>query len=144
VDDLKNTLFCRAEDLSLIETVMQKNKFKSHCELIAPLDCMMWDRKLILALFSFDYTWEIYTPASKRKYGYYVLPLLYNDRFIGRLEAVADKKTSTLVVKNIWYENGVKQNKRIKTAIENCIARFAKFNECKSISLLESTKNLNI
>jgi len=93
----------------------------------------MWDRKLILALFGFDYTWEIYTPASKRKYGYYVLPLFYNDNFIGRLEAVADKKTCTLVVKNIWYENSVKQSKRIKTAIENCITRFAKFNECTDI-----------
>jgi len=134
VEDLKYALFCRSEDISIIETVLQKDEFKPRCELIAPLDCMMWDRKLILALFGFDYSWEIYTPADKRKYGFYVLPLLYGDKFIGRLEAVADRKTCTLTVKNIWYENGIKQNKRMKTAVENCIARFAKFNECNKIS----------
>ncbi|HBL83318.1 MAG: hypothetical protein A2Y17_05495 [Clostridiales bacterium GWF2_38_85] len=134
VEDLKDNLFCRAEDLSLIETVLQKDKFKPRCELIAPLDCMMWDRKLIRALFGFDYTWEIYTPADKRKYGFYVLPLLYCDNFIGRLESVANKKTSTLTVKNIWYEDSVKQNNIIRTAIEKCIKRFAKFNECNKIN----------
>lgn len=140
VESLKDTLFCQAEDLSLIETVLQKDKFKPRCELIAPLDCMMWDRKLILALFDFDYTWEIYTPADKRKYGFYVLPLLYNDNFIGRLEAVADKKTHTLIVKNIWYEDSVKHTARMKAAIENCIKRFAKFNECDEYYIGQTPK----
>lgn len=134
VEDLKDILFCRAEDLSLIETVLQKDKFKPRCELIAPLDCMMWDRKLILALFGFDYSWEIYTPADKRKYGFYVLPLLYGGNFIGRVEAVADKKTNTLTVKNIWYEDRVKQTKKLLTAIKRCINRFAQFNDCNKIN----------
>jgi len=133
VEDLKYSLFCRAEDIPIIETVLREDKFKPRCELIAPLDCMMWDRKLIFALFGFDYTWEIYTPANKRKYGFYVLPLLYGDKFIGRLEAVADRNTGTLTVKNIWYEDGVKQDKKIKTAVGNCIKRFAEFNECDKI-----------
>ena len=133
VKDLKDILFCRMEDLSLIETVLQKDRFKPRCELIAPLDCMMWDRKLILALFGFDYSWEIYTPADKRKYGFYVLPLLYNDNFIGRMEAIADKKTSTLTVKNIWYEDNIKQTKKLLAAIEICINRFAEFNDCNKI-----------
>ncbi len=133
VEGLKNTLFCRTEDLSLIETVLQNDTFKQRCELIAPLDCMMWDRKLISALFNFDYTWEIYTPADKRKYGFYVLPLLYGDGFIGRVEAVADKKSCTLTVKNIWYEDGVKQTKKLQNDIERCIKRFAKFNMCENI-----------
>jgi len=130
VENLREILLCRAEDLSLIETVLQNDKYKPRCELIAPLDCVMWDRKLIQALFGFDYTWEIYTPADKRKYGFYVLPLLYNDSFIGRVEAVADKKASTLTVKNIWYEDSVKQTKTLRTAIDRSINRFAEFNEC--------------
>lgn len=134
VEGLKNTLFCRAEDLSLIKKVLQKDDFKPRCELIAPLDCMIWDRKLISALFNFDYTWEIYTPAEKRKYGFYVLPLLFGDGFIGRMEAVADKKSCTLTVKNIWYEDGVKQTKKLQSAIERCIKRFAKFNMCEIIN----------
>lgn len=134
MEDLKDILFCRAEDLSIIETVLQKDDFKPRCELIAPLDCMMWDRKLIRALFGFDYSWEIYTPADKRKYGFYVLPLLYGDSFIGRVEAVSDKKSCTLTVKNIWYEDGVKQTKKLQNAIERCIKRFAEFNICENIN----------
>lgn len=132
-DGLKDLFFCQAEDLFLIETVLQTDTFKPRCELIAPLDCMMWDRKLIRALFGFEYTWEIYTPADKRKYGFYVLPLLYSGSFIGRVEAVADTKNSTLVVKNIWYENGIRQTKKLQTAVNGCIKRFAKFNECDVI-----------
>lgn len=133
-EGLKDSLFFRAEDLPLMEAVMQDSGFKPRCELIAPLDCMMWDRKLIRALFGFDYTWEIYTPANKRKYGFYVLPLLYGDKFIGRVEASADKNTSTLTVKNIWYEDGEKQTKKLQAAVDGCLKRFAKFNNCEKIN----------
>jgi uncharacterized protein YcaQ len=62
----------------------------------APLDSLIWDRKLIKALFGFNYTWEIYTPAEKRKYGAYILPILWGERFIGRIEAVNDRKPKSL------------------------------------------------
>ena len=90
----------------------------------------MWDRKLIRSLFNYLYTWEIYTPAEKRQYGAYTLPLLYGTQLIGRVEAVNDRQTSTLIVKNIWFEEGVKQTKKLQTEIEKCLKRFAKFNNC--------------
>lgn len=135
VEQMKDTLYCRAEDLPLIEAVLQNPAPEFRCELIAPLDNMIWDRKLINELFGFDYTWEIYTPAIKRKFGYYVLPLLFGERFIGRAEVIAERKTGTLVVKNIWYENGVKQTKRLRLALDNCFQKFALFNGCETISL---------
>lgn len=104
VEQMKDTLYCRSEDLPLIDAVLNNPEPTPRCELIAPLDNLIWDRKLINELFGFDYTWEIYTPASKRKFGYYVLPLLYGENFIGRVEAVAERKTKVLVIKNIWYE----------------------------------------
>lgn len=134
VEHMKDMLYCRAEDLPLIEAVLQNPKPKLRCELIAPLDNFIWDRKLINELFSFDYTWEIYTPAIKRKFGYYVLPLLYGESFIGRAEIIAERKTGTLVVKNIWYENGVKQTTQLRTALNRCIQKFALFNGCETIS----------
>ena len=76
---------------------------------------------------------EIYTPADKRKYGHYVLPLLYGENFVGRVEAAADKKTCTLILKNIWYEDNVKQTKKLADAIWKCINRFAEFNECTTV-----------
>ena len=50
--------------------------------LIAPLDNFIWDRALVKELFDFDYKWEVYVPESQRKFGYYVLPILYEDRFM--------------------------------------------------------------
>ncbi|MDI4643714.1 crosslink repair DNA glycosylase YcaQ family protein [Cohnella sp. F6_2S_P_1] len=134
VERMKDTLYCRAEDLPLLEAVLQNPAPKWRCELIAPLDSFMWDRKLINEWFGFDYTWEIYTPAIKRKFGYYVLPLLYGESFIGRAEIIAERKTGTLVVKNIWYEKDVKPTKQLRTALNECFQRFALFNECGTIA----------
>lgn len=135
VKDRKDVLYCRAEDLPLIEHVLKNPEPKPRCELLAPLDNLIWDRRLIKELFGFDYTWEIYTPAIKRKYGYYVLPLLYGERFIGRVEVIADRKAGTLVVKNIWYEEGVKRGKKLQASLDGCLRKFAKFNGCQTISI---------
>jgi uncharacterized protein len=134
VEKMKEMLYCLAEDLPLIEAVLQNQEPKLRCELIAPLDNFIWDRKLIKELFDFDYTWEIYTPAAKRKFGHYVLPILYGENFIGRAEIIAERKTGTLVVKNIWYESGVKQTTQLRTALNRCFQKFAKFNGCGTIS----------
>ncbi|MEC1180589.1 crosslink repair DNA glycosylase YcaQ family protein [Metasolibacillus meyeri] len=134
VEQTKDLLYCLAEDLPLIEAVLQNPVPTQRCELIAPLDNLLWDRKLINALFDFNYTWEIYTPASKRKFGYYVLPVLYGESFIGRAEIIAERKTKMLIVKNIWYENGIKLTPPLRKALEDCFQRFAVFNGCETIS----------
>ena len=131
----KDKLYCLSADRSLLKTVLHKTVLRSRCELIAPLDNMLWDRRLIKTLFDFDYKWETYTPKEQRKYGYYVLPLLYGDRFIGRVEAVCDRRAKTLIIKNIWYEKGVKRTKKQQKDIIFCINKFADFNECKCVLL---------
>ena len=140
VEGIKHLLYCRAGDLPLLDRVRQGEAFKPRCELIAPLDCMMWDRNLIRALFGFDYTWEIYTPAAKRKYGHYVLPMIWGGRFAGRVEAVAEAKTGRLVVKNIWYEDGVRRTKKLENAVNGCLKRLGTFNHCREIVLPEVEK----
>ena len=133
VEGVKDALYCRAEDAPLLSLAASDARFVPRCELLAPLDCMLWDRKLIRALFDFEYTWEIYTPAAKRKYGYYVLPLVYGERFAGRVEAVADRKEGALAVRHIWLEDGVRKTKTLDAAIERCLARFARFNGCEKV-----------
>ena len=91
---------------------------------------MMWDRKLIEAVFGYQYSWEIYTPVPKRKYGYYVLPLLYGDRLVGRIEPKADRKTKTLTVQNLWFEPGVRPTKKLSGQIDRAVQQLAKFNGC--------------
>jgi uncharacterized protein YcaQ len=70
-------------------------------EFLAPLDNMLWDRNLIREIFDFDYKWEIYTPKEKRKYGAYVLPVLYKDQLVGRVEIERKIKEKLLFVKNL-------------------------------------------
>lgn len=133
VDGVKELLYVKDDDRAILETVLQGKGFLPRIEFLAPLDSLMWDRKLIKSLFGFEYKWEIYTPAVKRKYGAYVLPILYGEQFVGRIEAICDRKTKTLIVKNIWYENDIKQTKKLQTNVDRCIKRFAKFSGCNKI-----------
>jgi uncharacterized protein len=133
VEGLKDPLYVREDDRSVMEAVLSEQEFTPRTELIAPLDSLIWDRKLIKALFGFEYTWEIYTPAVKRKYGVYVLPILYGEQFIGRVETVCERKTKTLLIKNTWYENRIMQTKKLQATVDGCLKRFAKFNECDTI-----------
>jgi hypothetical protein len=74
---------------------------------IAPLDPLVWDRGLLRTLFHFDYVWEVYVPAAKRRWGYYVLPILAGDRFVGRIEPRFDRKADTLRIIHVWWEDGI-------------------------------------
>ena len=136
IEGINGPFYFRSEDMPLAEYVLTDPLLKPRCEVLAPLDCFIWDRALIRALFGYHYSWEIYTPAVNRKYGHYVLPLLYGDAFVGRVEAVADRNAGILNVKNIWYEAGVKETKKLKTAVDGCLKRLAKFNDCKEIVYL--------
>jgi len=134
VESIRSPLFFLAEDIPLMEEVRQGAlDTKPRLEFLAPLDPMLWDRKLVEALWDYHYKWEIYTPVNQRKYGYYVLPILYGDKFVGRIEAAADRKAATLVVRNIWYEDGVRPTKKLARAIEGACRRLAKFNDCVQI-----------
>jgi uncharacterized protein YcaQ len=73
---------------------------------VAPLDPLMWDRRLVKGLFGFDYIWEVYVPAPKRRHGYYVLPLLFGDRLVGRIEPRFERASRTLRIAGIWFEDG--------------------------------------
>lgn len=132
---IKDPLYCVKEDETLLERAMSNEKLTHRTELIAPLDNFIWDRKLIRGIFDFTYTWEIYMPVEKRKYGYYVLPILSGEQFIGRLEVSRDKKNRKLILKNIWFEKGVCLTPLLKTELISCLNRFGVFNECDIIDL---------
>jgi uncharacterized protein len=73
---------------------------------LAPLDPFCWDRDLLRRLFDFDYVWEVYVPEPKRRWGYYVLPILYGDRLVGRIEPRIERRARTLNIVNVWWEPG--------------------------------------
>ena len=135
VEGVRCPLYCRAGEEALLERAVSAEALRPRCELLAPLDCLLWDRKLIRELFGFDYTWEIYTPREKRKYGYYVLPLLYGESFIGRVEAVPDRAADALQVRHIWYEDGRKPGRALSAAVEKRLMKFAAFNGCSRLEM---------
>lgn len=71
---------------------------------IAPLDNLVWDRDRLEDIFGFAYRWEVYVPEAKRKYGYYVLPVLFGDEFVGRVELKAERERGVLKVSGLWLE----------------------------------------
>jgi uncharacterized protein YcaQ len=73
---------------------------------LAALDPLVWDRDFLRSLFGFDYVWEVYVPAAKRRWGYYVLPILFGDRLVGRIEPRIERKTDTLRIVDVWWEDG--------------------------------------
>ena len=134
VEGIRFPLYLLSEDRPLLDTVLAGEiDTKARLEFLAPLDPMLWDRKLIEALWDYRYSWEIYTPPAKRKYGYYVLPMLYGEDLIGRIEAVADRKSATMIVRGLWLEEGVKTGKKMMKAIEKAVERLAVFNGCEAI-----------
>jgi uncharacterized protein len=133
ITGIPDSLYCLTEDQSLMVDLFNSKRFACRTEFIAPLDNLLWDRKLISRLFSFDYKWEIYTPERHRKYGYYTLPILWCDQFIGRIEAVKNSKKKQLIIRNIWFEEDIDW-KSVESDLYDCIERFKTFNQCEYIS----------
>ena len=137
VQGIKQTFYYRSEDDPLMGSIVDGSAdLKPRMSFIAPLDPLMWDKSLILALWDYQYSWEIYTPAEKRKYGYYTLPILSGDRFVGRIEAVPDRKGKVLMVKGLWWEPGIRQTKKLNKELEKTLIRFAGFNDCEGVSIV--------
>ena len=73
---------------------------------LSPFDPLVWDRGLLGSLFEFDYVWELFVPPAKRRWGWYVLPMLFGDRLVGRIEPRFDRAGGRVEVLGLWWEDG--------------------------------------
>jgi hypothetical protein len=107
VEDLKATKYVLADEEPILDaTADPASRPSPAITFLAPLDPLIWDRRMLRELFGFDYIWEVYLPAAKRRWGYYVLPILFGDRLVGRIEPRFERASPDLQILGIWFEKG--------------------------------------
>ncbi len=107
VEGLKGVRYVIADEEPMLDATAAPGSLGTpSVTFLGPLDALVWDRRLLRSLWDFDYLWEVYVPEAKRKWGYYVLPVLFGDRFVGRIEPRLDRKGRKLHILGIWFEHG--------------------------------------
>lgn len=119
--------------LPLLETPLQA----THSTVLSPFDPVVWDRKRALELFNFNYRIECYTPEEKRKFGYFVLPILHRGQIKGRLDARMLRQSKQLEIKKLWLEEKTRVTARFVADIRRAIERFAAWQGAESVAILQ-------
>lgn len=113
-------------------------RMNSRMLILSPFDNSVIQRERLKALFQYDYKLECYVPAAKRQYGYFCLPLLYRDEFIGRMDCKAHRKISHLEIKSLHLEQHNFDEDLVITAFVDAITQFCHFQKCDSVSLTKA------
>jgi len=103
VEGVRGKRFVLAEEIGLLEDPPEPSPSVAF---LPPFDALVWDRPLLGSLFDFDYVWELFIPPEKRRWGWYVLPMLFRDRFVGRIEPRIDREGGRVEVLDLWWEEG--------------------------------------
>jgi uncharacterized protein YcaQ len=125
VEDVKSPFYMQKKD----EVLLNSSNRQSQVKFLAPLDNMLWDRDMVKQLFGFEYSWEVYTPVVKRKYGYYVLPVIYGDQLVARFEPEKAKKNAPFQIKNWWWEANVNITEELLHTVEVALIEFCRYLE---------------
>ena len=107
----------------------------THTALLSPFDPLVWDRARASAMFDFDYTLECYVPAAKRRYGYYVLPILHRGQLIGRLDAKAHRADGVFEIKALFLQPGIAVAPRLVQALADTIRDTARWHGTPQVRL---------
>jgi len=130
--EMKGEYYLHADDLALLEN-LEKGGFAPKTTLLSPFDNLICDRNRTEALFKFFYRVEIYTPQAKRQYGYYVLPILHGDKFIGRIDPLMDRKSGVLTINAIYAESNAPDDADTVAKIRQNIANLGVWLGAKEI-----------
>jgi len=103
VEGVRGKRFVLADELPLLESPPEA---ATSVAFIAPFDSLLWDTKLLASLFDFEFVWEGFFKADRRRWGYYVLPILFGDRFVGRIEPRIERNERVVHILGLWWEDG--------------------------------------
>jgi uncharacterized protein len=131
VEGLKGPLYMHPEYKK------KRIKIAGDAFVLSPFDMLNVYRHRLRDFFNFDYQVECFVPATKRKYGYFSLPILVGDTFVARMDCKADRKQKTLAINNLYFEP-VKINKLMTAKVCEAIHTFARFNGCTSVAVKKS------
>ena len=132
------TFFMRSADIDTLELVRSGPEIEPQAAFIGALDNLIWHREAARWIFDFDYVWEVYKPAAKRKYGYYVLPVLYGDRFVARFDPAFDRQAKLLTITNWWWEDqyqGERPDEAMEVALMVCLLEFMAYLGAEEVQL---------
>jgi uncharacterized protein YcaQ len=111
---------------------------------LSPFDPVVWDRKRAAALFDFDYAIECYTPAAKRKYGYFCLPILHRGRLIGRVDAKAHRAQGVFELKSVHLEPGVRVSATMLADVRRALLRCAQWHGTPQLAIGSAPREIEL
>ncbi len=115
-------------------------EIKKQFHILSPFDNLLIQRKRVKEVFDFEYLLECYVPEAKRKVGYFSLPLLYGNEFIGQLDLKADRKKKQLLIRNLVWEKEVKKSDTMQNAFRKKLNQLMQFNNCEELILEKKAK----
>ncbi len=135
IEDVKQIYYVLKEHLNLLENSDTSASEKVH--FLAPLDNLLWNRKVISEVFDFNYAWEVYKVPEKRIYGYYVMPILYGTRFIGRLDPKLDRQNRKMIINSLLLEEK-NLDKDFRKELAKTLRRFLDFHKVSKVSIVKN------
>jgi len=119
--------YIHRQDLPLLDSLREGKGWQPRVSLLPPFDNLVGNQDRLHRLFGFDYVREQFFPPEKRRFGFYVLPVLRGERFIGRIDPRLDKGSNTLVVNSVHAEAGAPMDRSVGSEIHDAIADLADF-----------------
>jgi hypothetical protein len=135
VEDVKHVYYVWEEQLSLLENFDEPLSEKAF--FVAPLDNLLWNRRMISEIFDFNYMWEVYKVPEKRVYGYYVMPILYGTRLVGRIDPKLDRKAGEMIINSLLLERK-NLNKNLIGELAETLQRFLRFHNATRVSIVRT------
>lgn len=129
-------VYIHPDNAGLLRQALDGKLKATATRLLSPFDPVVWDRKRAIDLFDFDYKLECYTPAEKRRYGYFTLPILRRGALIGRLDAKAHRQQGRFEVKSLHLESGVKISQTLARDVLGCINQCAQWHDTPEVDFV--------
>ncbi len=126
VEGVRGKRYVLADEVQLLEAPPEP---PPSVAFLSPFDPLVWDRALLASLFGFDYVWDLFHPPAKRRFGWYVLPIFFRDRFVGRIEPRIDRAAGRVKVLGLWWEEGFepKRADRFVDAMHDALDAYLRF-----------------